>query len=286
MKLSGNEYRLIVEHTPNMVWRSGLDGLCDYFNATWLEFTGRTMEQEVGSGWTENIHPDDYDEYIKTYTEAFAKRERFETVYRLRRHDGVWRWINHRGVPVYDEGAFRGFIGICMDITEKIDGEKWKLRAQTDGLTGISNRQNFEQQAREEFGKAERFGRQLCIIMVDINDLKTINDSFGHQAGDAAIVAVAELLRNNVRAFDLVGRYGGDEFIMMLPDTDEEGAAQLIERLYRQAGHPFCPESAGGCSIAFSCGFACMKQGDTFDTLVFRADKEMYEIKKKANVGR
>ncbi|MEL7604163.1 MAG: sensor domain-containing diguanylate cyclase [Bacillota bacterium] len=282
MKLSGNEYRLIVENSPNMVWRSGLDAMCDYFNLTWLEFTGRTMEQEVGSGWAEGVHPDDYDECLKTYLDAFAKRERFEMMYRLRRFDGEWRWINDRGVPVFEDDVFRGYIGSCMDITEKIDGEKWKLRAQADGLTGISNRQYFEQRAREEFAKARRFGRELCVIMVDIDDLKAINDNFGHQAGDAAIVAVAELLRNNIRTFDLLGRYGGDEFIIMLPDTNEDGAALLMERLSGLAGQLQCPEAAGGFYFTFSCGSSCMRPCDTFDSLVFRADKEMYESKNRA----
>jgi len=286
MKLNGNEYRLIVENSPNLVWRSGLDGMCDYFNATWLEFTGRTMEQEAGSGWAEGVHPDDYDECLKTYLDAFAKRERFEMVYRLRRHDGEWRWLNDRGVPVYEDGVFRGYIGSCMDITEKIDGEKWKLRAQTDGLTGISSRQHFEQRAREEFASAQRSGRNLSIVMVDIDDLKAINDNFGHQAGDMAIVAVSELLKNNIRTFDLLGRYGGDEFIIMLTDADRDGAALLIERLCKLTGQPFYPKAAGDFGLSFSCGSSCMRQGDTFDSMVFRADKEMYENKKSAKGSR
>jgi len=285
MGLSGSEYRLIVENSPNMVWRAGLDAMCDYFNTTWLDFTGRTMEQEVGSGWAEGVHRDDYDECLKTYLEAFEKRESFEMVYRLRRFDGEWRWINDRGVPVYDNGIFRGYIGSCMDITEKIDGEKWKIRAQMDGLTGINNRQYFEQRAREEFAKVQRFGRKLCIVMVDIDNMKTINDRFGHQAGDRAIVEVAEMLKKSIRAFDLLGRYGGDEFIIMLPDTDEDGAALLVERLSGFKGQLHCPEAADGFRFSVSCGAACIKQNDTLDALVFRADKAMYERKNLAKKG-
>ena len=278
MKLDGNEYRLIVEHSPNMVWRSGLDGMCDYFNAAWMEFTGRTMEQEAGSGWAEGVHPDDMDECLKTYLDAFAKRERFEMVYRLKRRDGEWRWINDRGIPVYDKGVFCGYIGSCMDITEKIDGEKWRLRAQMDGLTGISNRQHFEALAREKFVRAQRLGKKLSIIMADMDGLKTINDTFGHPAGDQAIVAMAELLRNNIRTFDLAGRYGGDEFIILLPNTGNDEAARLVEQLRALMGQPL----ADGGVLSFSCGASSMRQGDTFDSLVFRADQDMYENKKIA----
>ncbi|HEY8049667.1 MAG TPA: PAS domain-containing sensor histidine kinase [Ramlibacter sp.] len=118
--LTPAEYRLLVEHSPVLVWRSGLDARCDYFNEPWLRFTGRTMQQEMGDGWAEGVHPEDLQRCVAHYLDHFARREAFEMEYRLRRHDGEYRWIFDRGVPFTDDaGAFAGFIGSCVDVDER-----------------------------------------------------------------------------------------------------------------------------------------------------------------------
>ena len=118
--LTATEYRLLIQHSPVMIWRAGLDANCDYFNETWLAFTGRTMEQEMGSGWAEGVHPDDLQRCVAHYLDHFGRREAFEMEYRLRRHDGAYRWIFDRGVPFTDDsGAFAGFIGSCVDVNDR-----------------------------------------------------------------------------------------------------------------------------------------------------------------------
>ena len=118
--LTATEYRLLIQHSPVMIWRAGLDAKCDYFNETWLGFTGRTLEQEMGDGWAEGVHPDDFDRCVAHYLDHFHRREEFEMEYRLRRHDGEFRWIFDRGVPFTDDsGAFAGFIGSCVDVDER-----------------------------------------------------------------------------------------------------------------------------------------------------------------------
>lgn len=118
--LTATEYRLLVQSSPVMIWRSGLDARCDYFNETWLAYTGRTMEQEMGEGWAEGVHPDDFDRCVAHYLGHFGRREAFEMEYRLRRHDGEYRWIFDRGVPFMDDdGGFAGFIGSCVDVDER-----------------------------------------------------------------------------------------------------------------------------------------------------------------------
>src|SRR6185312_16736506 len=119
-ELTPTSYRLLVENSPVMVWRAGLDANCDYFNETWLAFTGRTLEQEMGNGWAEGVHPEDLDRCVSHYLDHFGRHESFEMEYRLRRHDGVYRWIFDRGVPFADdEGNFAGFIGSCVDVHER-----------------------------------------------------------------------------------------------------------------------------------------------------------------------
>jgi PAS domain S-box-containing protein len=135
-------YLTLFEEFPGLIWRSGLDAKCNYFNKTWLDFTGRTFEQEYGFGWAEGVHPDDLDRCIEIYLGSFKKQQKFEMDYRLKRYDGQYRWINDRGIPFFDkEGNFTGFIGSCMDITEKIEGQRLKEMAQNDSLCNTYNRQ-------------------------------------------------------------------------------------------------------------------------------------------------
>jgi PAS domain S-box-containing protein len=118
--LTATEYRLLVEHSPVMLWRSGVDARCDYFNDTWLAYTGRTLEQEMGDGWADGVHADDLKRCVDYYLDHFRRRQPFEMEYRLRRHDGVFRWIFDRGVPYTDDrGEFAGFIGSCVDVDER-----------------------------------------------------------------------------------------------------------------------------------------------------------------------
>lgn len=112
-------YLKIFEDFPALIWRARLDKLCDYFNRTWLEFTGRTMEQEFGNGWAEGVHPDDFDFCLQTYVTAFDKRESFLMEYRMKNKFGEYRWIRDFGRPFYDlDNSFLGYIGSCYDITE------------------------------------------------------------------------------------------------------------------------------------------------------------------------
>jgi len=118
-------YLKIFEEFPALIWRSRLDKLCDYFNKTWLEFTGRTMEQEFGNGWAEGVHPDDFNTCLQTYVTAFDKREPFLMEYRMKNRHGEYRWIRDFGRPFYDlDDSFLGYIGSCYDVTAIKDNEQ------------------------------------------------------------------------------------------------------------------------------------------------------------------
>lgn len=117
-------FRVMANSAPVLIWESGLDKVCAFFNSRWLEFTGRSLEQEIGNGWLEGIHPDDVAMCLESYSSAFDARCPFEIEYRLRRHDGEYRWIEDRGVPRYDSnGEFCGFIGSGIDISERKQAE-------------------------------------------------------------------------------------------------------------------------------------------------------------------
>ncbi len=124
--LSDAQYRMLVEHAPTLVWRAGEDGGCNYVNETWLAFTGRRLEQELGNGWLENVHPDDLKRCQATFQAHVAQRQPFEMEYRMRRHDGVYRTLLVRGIPMIEEGRFCGFLGSCIDVEERANTDRAK----------------------------------------------------------------------------------------------------------------------------------------------------------------
>jgi PAS domain S-box-containing protein len=128
-RLEPQEYALLVEQAPILIWRARTDGLCDYFNQRWLDYTGRSMEQEFGNGWAEGVHPEDLQRCLDIYLDHFNRRQPFEMEYRLKRHDGAWRWIFDRGTPMYAQsGDFLGYIGSCIDVTERVEAQAAQIR--------------------------------------------------------------------------------------------------------------------------------------------------------------
>ena len=275
------QYRLIVEASPNMIWRSNLSTECDYFNKTWLEFTGHTMEEEYGFGWAKGVHPEDYDRCVKIYVENFKAQTPFEMDYRLTRYDGEYRWINDRGVPFYDDDkVFIGFIGSCMDITEKIEGQLMKEFAQTDVLCKTYNRQYSTELLVQLFDQAQKDNCNFSLLMMDIDEFKQINDKYGHPAGDAILAQIANVAKNELRNWDILGRYGGDEFIVGLYRSDLKTAKNIAERIRASIdGTDFVLPNLSTVKVTISVGVACFQKDLSVDELIERADKKLYDAK-------
>src|SRR5213596_2901270 len=129
LRESEGRFRAVADAAPVLIWMSGPDKLCNFFNKGWLEFTGRAIDQELGSGWTEGVHAEDRHRCVGVYKRAFDAREPFTMEYRLRRSDGEYRWVLVSGTPRFAaDGAFLGYIGSCIDITErKLAEEKFQL---------------------------------------------------------------------------------------------------------------------------------------------------------------
>jgi PAS domain S-box-containing protein len=146
---SEGRFRLVANSAPMLIWMADTHRLCTYFNHSWLAFTGRPIELELGNGWAEGVHPDDLQWCLDTYVRSFDAREKFTMEYRLRRYDGEYRWILDLGVPRFNQdGTFAGYIGSCMDVTDR------KLAEET--LSGVNSRL-IEAQERER----ARISREL-----------------------------------------------------------------------------------------------------------------------------
>ncbi len=165
-RLPLDQYRLLVEHAPTMMWRAGTDTLCDWFNEAWLDFSGRTMAEESGNGWAEGVHPEDLALCLKVYSEHFEGRRPFEMEYRLKRHDGVYRWLLDRGAPFYsDDGEFGGFIGSCIDIDERRQADLSKRQFLTfmahELRTPLTPLRAYVHQLQKKSDKGEPVGEEM-----------------------------------------------------------------------------------------------------------------------------
>ena len=119
-QMSGEQrFRELLDTSPVMVWMSGADARCTFFNRAWLEFRGRTLSEELGNGWAEGLHPDDRDVCLETYLKAFSARCPFRVQYRVQRAGGEFGWIENAGTPLIEDSVFVGFMGTAVDISER-----------------------------------------------------------------------------------------------------------------------------------------------------------------------
>jgi len=175
-----------------------------------------------------------------------------------------------------------GFVLFTLLLLPTVADEERRLlaRASTDPLTGLLNRAAFRERARAEIARAERTGRFVAVAMLDLDHFKAFNDAHGHPAGDAALVAVADAVGRTIRAIDVAGRYGGEEFVLLLVEADALSAVRALERLRRAVAALEPPRVAR--PITISAGIAVHTppfEHTTLEGLVARADATLYAAK-------
>jgi diguanylate cyclase (GGDEF)-like protein/PAS domain S-box-containing protein len=282
LRESESRFRTLANSAPVLIWMSGLDKLCNWFNKVWLEFTGRSLEQELGNGWTEGVHLEDFQRCLDTYVTAFDARQEFVMEYRLRRHDGEYRWLTDHGTPRFDEqGIFLGYIGSCVDVTEShVEHIQTQFTAQHDPLTHLPNRLLLEDRLQQLLSSAKRDKERAALLFVDLDRFKPINDSHGHDIGDRLLQEVAKRLQACVRESDTVARIGGDEFVILLPMVESpEDAKQVAEKIRAALNQPF-NVAALTLHISSSTGIALYPEhGVSNEQLLKNADTAMYWAK-------
>lgn len=250
------------------------------------------LEEEVPERYTleyfkARIHPDDRDRVEAAVQEHLdGKTDAYEVEYRVKGLAATdWLWHFDRGLVSQrdDEGEPQLITGLVFDITQRKQlerelasiNERLAHRANTDGLTGIANHRTLMENLTRLLAEADEAPRPVAVSMFDIDNFKAVNDTYGHLAGDRVLVTIAELLTQGVRSVDLAGRYGGEEFLVIFPDTEASQAASISERIRAAIeAHAF----NDGIRLTISAGVASA-QGGSHTDLVSLADTRLYAAK-------
>ncbi len=186
LRESDARFRLMADAAPVLIWASGPDKGCTYFNKPWLEFTGRLLEKELGNGWAEGVHPDDFLECLEVYTTHFDARQPFQMEYRLRRHDGEYRWVLDQGAPrLTPNGEFAGYIGACTDVTDRRRAEEG-LRTNQRELRVLTGRMlNSQEVERRRIARElhDDVNQSLALLSVELDLLAQKPEETGAQLG-------------------------------------------------------------------------------------------------------
>ncbi len=238
-------------------------------NAAYEAFYDLSREQILGRRLSEILDPGDL-ERLQPYLDAVLRGEAVSYQQEALNPQGESRLFQgeyhpHRG----QAGEILGFYTIVRDITEQHE-------AQTDYLTGLRSRRQFEREGEIQIAQVQRYGKALSLVMVDVDHFKAINDHWGHQAGDRILKGFARLLQEGIREADLAGRWGGEEFVLLLPETPLSGALGMAERLRSHlATYDFGIERL----VTASFGAAQARADDSLSSLQARADQALYRAK-------
>lgn len=235
--------------------------------------------------WRDSIYPDDLDYAESSMAQVLVNGAVEDREYRIITADGQVRWLSDKCfINQQNEPGQRVIIvGIAEDITEKkqLEGELQRL-ATTDVLTQSSNRRHFFDCAREAFDKAREEGEPLAFLLLDIDDFKQINDSYGHQEGDQVLQRIADSGKAVLRRGDLFGRIGGEEFAAVFPGCTAQVAEQIAERLQREIQRLSFSHGQQVYGVTVSQGLTGLGDEDaSLDALFARADAAMYQAKRQ-----
>lgn len=261
-------------------------------NEQWLGMLGFSADEvalpQPVDAWLERLHPDDrarFDAALAAHLEQRVPNIQCEV--RMRHRQGHWVWVMVSGHAASrsPDGRPQRLVGVQQDISERrAMAERLEAQAMTDALTGLPNRRHFMQAMDYQYGRIRRHPElSVCVLMLDIDHFKRVNDTYGHAGGDVVLSAFAEAVTGHLRETDIAGRLGGEEFAVVLPDTDAAGGRRVAEKL-RQAVEAMrvTLEDGAVVQITTSLGLTLMKGDDTRpDGALARADDALYRAKRE-----
>ncbi len=243
LKASENRYRQLGEGILHQIWTARPDGKFDYVNKRMIEYFDRPVEDLLGYGWHEVVHPDDLKECLSRWMRSLSSGEPFETEFRLRRHDTEYRWHVAKATAGRDvHGKVIKWIGTNTDIhDQKLSEEKLNYYARHCPLTDLPNRVEFMSHLKLAIQRSrENPEAKFAVLFLDLDRFKVINDSLGHIVGDKLLIAISARLKGCLRPGDVVARLGGDEFTILLNRTGgETEVSAVVERLQNKISAPF-----------------------------------------------
>ena len=280
---SEERYRLIVEYANEIIYQTDVNGHFTFVNPTAIRLMGYSKEELIGKHYRELFRKDYWDDAEKFYELQFVKKIP-NTYYEFPAitKDGKEMWIGQNVQILMRDDKIVGFQAVSRDMTERVKKEE-QLRSMsfTDSLTHLYNRRGFLNLAEHLLTSAERLCTKLLLAYIDLDNIKFINDTFGHEQGDAVLIDTADILRNTFRKSDIICRIGGDEFAVLASNFDESYPQNLIDRLqyYIDAQNNKRKKKY---KISMSMGFAFYdpEMPCSLDVLMARADRSMYEQKK------
>ncbi|HEY5943754.1 MAG TPA: diguanylate cyclase [Solirubrobacterales bacterium] len=271
---SDQRARRFFELSQDMLCTMDEEGRCREVNGAWTQHLGYSPEDLRGTRLLDLTHPDDHEQALAEAISLFKTGSSAALESRVRAKDGSWHWLRTSSTLAKDE---RLVYARSTDVTQLklIEGEREKLLgevqnlARHDALTGLPNRRVLQELLPREMARARRKELPLCLAIVDIDHFKSYNDSHGHLAGDEVLRACARAWDGTLRGEDTLVRFGGEEFLVLLPETEPEQAAEIVERLRRAT------PMAQTCSA----GLALWDQVESIDDLLRRADEALYLAK-------
>jgi diguanylate cyclase (GGDEF)-like protein/PAS domain S-box-containing protein len=229
-----------------------------------------------------HIHPEDEPDFQKNFEAAQYSGQDFTTELRIRTVQGEEKHVSLVcGFDLLEDGSLFRLHGAMADVTDRRLAEmRLEKLANTDELTGLPNRRHFLERVRAEMVRSRRFGKSLCVAMIDIDDFKKVNDTYGHGVGDLALQHVARTVMDLRRAVDVVGRLGGEEFCILFPEARLEDGVAAAQRVLRGLADSVLEHDGLRLRLTVSIGLAEYAEGESLDELLKRSDEALYEAKR------
>ncbi|WP_419785944.1 sensor domain-containing diguanylate cyclase [Pseudodesulfovibrio sp.] len=284
LKASESKYRGVFENVTEGIYRCLPDGRFIEVNPSLAGMFGfsdsESFLSEVSDIRALFQTPDDYNQYTSLLVSDGVRSREVEVC----GPDNVCRWVEVSASMVHGgaDGDLDTVVGVFADVTERKGMLEEMCRlARTDSLTGLWNRGYFMELAGRELARNRRGALPLSLLILDVDFFKNVNDSYGHDAGDKALVCLAQALSSAVREVDLAARYGGEEFVVLLPDTTAGEACIVAQRIAQRIREASVECGNVRFSLTVSVGLAALEEGDDLDNLLKFADIALYAAKKK-----